>query len=386
MDTSRWSDRFLDSLRREGDSRADESLKAILAKDELATIAALFRKMDSNDEVPPATTFPALADFFRETHELPHGVDLDRVHRGEDVFIHHVFVAALVLLTKSLPEGYAAPNLSIILNISGQLRTHPYRRLLATLQTVVNVSTCHGFQAGGRAVITAQKLRLLHAGIRHLTGKYRPDYASTYGVPVNQEDMLGTMMGFSLLVIKGLRILHAGLSRAEEEDYMYMWLVFARMMGIYPAAHPQDLSYVPDNIDDAEAFYERYAQRHYVNASRNPDGVKLAIANLAMLQDMIPKPFRSLGFRVLPRIYMQGLMGLEGMERLSIAPVRGDTFLKWILLNLFRIASPIEGFTRTIDAHFGMKLFQHLIDAKYGGDVTFTIPVDLADLKGIDKE
>ena len=385
MSSPRWSDTLLNEMRTQGDPLADESLQSILPNDEPGVISSLFRVMDANDKVPPADIFPSLARFFEATNELPPGVDLDRIHRGEHVFIGHVYLAALVLLTKSLPEGYAAPNLSIILNISGQLRTHPYRRLLATLQTVVNVSSCHGFQPGGRAVITAQKLRLLHAGIRHLTHKYRPEYSRTHGVPVNQEDMLGTILGFSLLVIRGLRILRVDLTRAQEDDFLYMWLVFSRMMGIYPESRPEDLSYIPDSVDDAEAFYKLYERRHYVEAEHNPDGVALGLANLRMLEEMIPKLLRLFGFKILPRIYMQELMGEEGIRRIAIDPVRGRKFLKWLLLNLHRMLRPFESFAPSVDGHLGMLLFQKLINAAYGGQVTFTVPVDMRDLKEIDR-
>ena len=117
------------------------------------------------------------------------------------MFWKHAYSIALVLLAKSLPEGYAAPNLAQVLNMSGDLRNRTYKRLLATLQLVLNVSSCTGFGPNGRAIISAQKLRLLHAGTRYITRKARPHFEEQYGVPVNQEDMLGTILGFSLLVI-----------------------------------------------------------------------------------------------------------------------------------------------------------------------------------------
>ncbi len=384
MSVSRWSESLLDEMRTQGDPLADESLHSIIHSDEAGVVRLLFRQMNANDEIPPGNVFPGLAHFFEETNALPAGVDQERIHRGEHVFIRNVYLAALALLTKSLPEGYAAPNLSIILNISGELRTHTFRRLLATLQTVINVSSCRGFQHGGRAVITAQKLRLLHAGIRHLTRKYRPDYEPLYGVPVNQEDMLGTIMGFSLLVLRGLRTLGAGLSRQEENDFLYLWLVFARMMGVYPHADPDDVSYIPADIDDAEAFYTLYEQRHYVDAAGNPDGVALGQANLEMLEQMIPFPFRFLGFRSMPRICMQEMMGQEGIVRIAIEPLHGHAILRWILRHLHALIRPYMSVAPMVDGHLGMGLLQYLINRTYGGEVTFSVPIDLKELKEID--
>ncbi len=381
MTTHRWTEDFLNRLRRESDPHADEALRRIVADQEANAIRAVFSRMNSNDDIPIGSTFPVLADFFQTTGNLPPDVDPDRIRRGEEVFRRHVFAGALVLLTKSLPEGYQAPNLSIILNISGQLRTHTYKRLLATLQTVVNVSTGGGFQRDGRAIITAQKLRLLHAGIRHLTRKYRPDYESTYGIPVCQEDMLGTIMGFSLLVLEGWRTLGAGLSREEEEDYLYLWLVFARMMGVHPAGEHNSRAYIPDNVDDAAVFYRAYQRRHYVQSLHNPDGVDLAKANLAMLKGQIPLLFRLFGFGILPRLCMQELLGSEACARLDMTQVRGHALLKWILTHIHALVSPEARALSRIEERFGLIIFQDMINVAYDGEVTFTVPENLRQLK-----
>ena len=378
---NRWNDAFLDSLRRQGDPLADEAFRILIQDGEAGKSKKLFAEMDANNEIPPTTLFPELHDFFSTTERLPANVDLDRIRRGEDVFTRHPFTGALVLLAKSLPEGYAAPNLAIILNMSGDLRVHPYKRLLATLQTVVNVSTIRGFEDGGRAVITAQKLRLLHAGIRHITRRYRPGFESTYGIPVNQEDMLGTIMGFSYLVIEGMRTLQVGLTESEEEDFLYVWRVFSHMMGIHPVGKPDSLEYLPEGVADAGQFYEAYRRRHYVDAERNPDGVSLGAANLGMLRHFVPWPLKLFGLGVLPKLYMQILMGEEQCRRINIQPVRGHRILWWILLHLHSLWRPFEKAGRSHHEHFGMTLFQGMINKAYGGEVTFTIPTTIGDLR-----
>jgi hypothetical protein len=380
---TRWTDEFLDQLRRQSDPMADEALQQIIRDGEAQGVGVLFGRMDVNDDVPPAVQFPLLARFFGTTGRLPAGVDTDRIHRGEDVFQAHAFTGALALLAKSLPEGYQAPNLSIILNVSGDLRTHTYRRLLGTLQTVVNVSTCHGFQDEGRAVITAQKLRMLHAGVRHLTRRYRPEYEGLYGVPVNQEDMLGTVLGFSLLVIEGWRTLKSGVTPQQEEDFLYLWLIFARMMGIHPPGEPGSTAYLPVDVADASAFYRAYERRHYVDGSGNPDGIALATANLSMLEGLVPRVLRLAGFGRLPGLYMNELMGEEACGRLRLPVHRGRPFILSFLhllhraLTLFSHRSPAEG------ERLAMVVFQGLINMAYDGRITYSIPKDLNDLRSM---
>lgn len=382
----RWIDAFLDRLRSQGDALADETLKLILKDGENAGMQALFREMDSNDDLPASRHFPHLKKFFRMTDGLPPGIDLDRIRRGEDIFRAHVFESAIVLLMRSLPEGYAAPNLAIILNISGQLESHTFKRLLATLQMVINVTTSRGFQPGGKAVITAQKLRLLHAGIRRLTEKYRPGYSQKYGVPANMEDMLVTMMGFSYILLMGLRTLNVGLTPAQEEDCFYLWRVYTLMMGIHPEGHPESDEYLPVNIEDAARFYEAYKRRHYVEASDNPDGVSLAAADLRMLSARVPRLLRLFGVGVIPHIYMRELMGDEACARIGIRPVPGHTFIKWAAMHIHALLRPIEDADASRLGRMGEMLFQDMISKAYNGEVTFTVPTTMRELKNIVRE
>jgi len=382
----RWNDAFLDTLRSRGDTLADEALKLIVRDDEKAGITRLFREMDSNDDLPPSHHFPLLNDFFKETNNLPPGTDLNRIRRGEDIFRAHIFESAIVLLMRSLPEGYAAPNLSIILSISGQLDTHTFKRLLATLQMVVNVTTSRGFQPTGKAVITAQKLRLLHAGVRHIAERYRPGFTQKYGVPVNLEDMLVTIMGFSYILVMGWRTLNVGLTPGEEEDCLYLWKVYALMMGIHPEGKPESDQYLPRSIDDAGQFYEAYKRRHYVQAALNPDGVALARADLRMLRGKVPPVLRLFGFGVIPHIYMRELMGDEACNRIGIGPVYGVGILKWLLMHIHTLLRPLENADAKGLGRMGEILFQDMITRAYNGEVTFLVPTSLKSLKNIVRE
>jgi hypothetical protein len=247
----------------------------------------------------------------------------------------------------------------------------------------VNVSTCHGFQNAGRAVITAQKLRLLHAGVRHLTRKYRPDFDERFGVPVNLEDMLGTVLGFSLLVIRGWRTLGVGLTPDQEEDFLYLWLTFARLMGIHPPGEPQSTAYVPANVPDAEAFYDRYEERHYVDGNVNPDGVSLAASNLDMLRRLIPFPFRLLGFGALPPLIMHRLMGDEACRRLRIPFAHGRPLVIRLMLLIHRVLTILVPIRLPDHEHLGMIFFQKLITLSYGGSITYSIPTDITDLRAM---
>ena len=46
--------------------------------------------------------------------------------------------------------------------------------------------------------------------------------------------MLGTVLGFSFPVIEAGRKVELGLTREQGKDFLYLWRVFARIMGIHP--------------------------------------------------------------------------------------------------------------------------------------------------------
>ena len=233
---SKWSDDvFLDGLRQSGDPLADAAVARLKDEGGAKAVGMAFRHLQGNDSPLPPDAPAALHDFIAASGGLPDGVRLDRLEAGAAAFLDNALPSVVVLLAASLPRGYAAPCLTHILSISRDLDRHPYERLMGVVQLLVNISANDAFDPRGRAVITAKKLRLLHAGIRVLTDQYRPDYRARFGVPVNHEDMLATIMAFSYLLVDGIRRLGLPLADAEAENLYYMWRVFAQVMGIHPA-------------------------------------------------------------------------------------------------------------------------------------------------------
>ena len=393
MPASKWSDdQFLDSLRLLGDELADDCLERLVATGSDSDFRDVFRHMNSSDEPLPENLPQALRDFFEHTKLPPaiggQPIDHARIHRGSAVFLRHALPSALILLAKSLPAGYSAPNLAVVLSLSDNLNRNPYKRLMGVLQLLVNLSGKADFTPGGKGLITAQKLRLLHAGVRRLVPRHLPEYREKYQVPSNLEDMLGTIMGFSLLVIDGLEELGHTLPREEAEDFYYLWRVFAILMGIHPKGAPDSGDYVPANIDEAQEFYRAYAARHYRPAAENPEGVKLARSLLDMMNMMLPQtPLRRLGLKIVPRIYMEIFIGREGMARVGIRPVRLLFLSKWLLKFVIRLWmwfwDEADELTHRASVHENLSriLFKTLIKSGAGGEVTFMVPRTIEELR-----
>ena len=379
MANSKWSDdAFLDALRRQGDPPADAAVARLATDGGARTVGTIFRMLQANDTPLPENAPGPVVEFMRASAGLP-DLDKARLPRGCAVFLRHAMPSVVVLLASSLPRGYAAPCLSEILSISRDLQRHPYDRLMGVVQLLINISDADAFGPEGRAIVTGQKLRLLHAGVRLMTRHYRPHYEATFGVPVNHEDMLATIMGFSYLLIDGMRRLDLELRADEAEDLYYVWRVFALLMGIHPDGRPHDDTLIPASIAEAGEFYASYVRRNNSLAAHNRYGVLLARDNLKMMEGLLPRPLRWLGLRYAPQICMTELMTETELARVGLKPMTGHRPLKTFLSRILWLTARQH---ETFAARLAHVLLQGMVDVDRRGQVEFSIPFNRLQARG----
>lgn len=370
-----WDEAMLQEMRQRGDPPADRLVQELVASHDIASASRVFGAFGANDAQLPQDAPARLRAFVAATGELPTGLDVARAEEGARVLLDNAFLCAFILLAKTLPEGYAAPPLSRILHFTHNLEYHPYRRLLGVLQLLVNISAPGAFVPQGRAVVTAQKLRLLHAGIRHVVREKDPDFAKVYGSAVSQEDLIYTTLTFSHHVIEGLKALGAPLTADQADAYYAMWHGYGLLQGVDPR-------WMPANLEEAESFSAVYA-RHFVAAEANPAGVALTQADLNMLQDLVPGPLRALGLGLAPRFYMVHLIGDAAAARVGLQRATGHHLLGWMLM---RLPALWRGFWGSVAPHreqheaLSRLFFRDLIKRTWNGEVTFSIPESMRDL------
>ncbi len=178
------------------------------------------------------------------THMVEHMVskletfDSHLLEAGQRVFRHYAADIMPLLGLYSLPYCYAAEEGSKVLILSKYLTEDPEKRLKETAEFVIEVGAPEAFASEGKALVAIAKVRLIHSYVRK--------YASSrvrHEVPVNQEDMVGTNLAFSLIVIRGLKKLGIQLSQTEAEAYLYLWRCVGELLGVDPALLPEDLKY-----------------------------------------------------------------------------------------------------------------------------------------------
>ena len=278
MPVSLWTGAFLDEMREQGDALADAAVAQLYATGEVGAVDALFRSLVLDDGIPPEGLPQVIADYLARTSALAPPYEA-AFRRGEALFGSLGPEMLLVLGFYSLPASYAARKGVQVLYRTGYLLHRPVRRVFETTQMVVDVMARDGLGPGGRGVRTAQKVRLLHAAIRHLlTHDEQSPWDPSLGVPLNQEDLAGTLTVFSYVVLDGLDRLGIAIADDDREAYVHAWAAVGRILGVRDEL-------IPASYAEAKALAEIIYQRQI---APSPEGAAMAKALVEGLQTILP--------------------------------------------------------------------------------------------------
>lgn len=240
----RWNEQSLAELRSVGDPIADAVVGHLYADGGTSVVNQLMRTLVDNDGLPPQKLPPIVRDYLERTAHVGE-IHWEKVAQAEQLFERLGPEMLAVLGFYGLPMDYAAGKGVRVLHRTAYLTKRPIRRVLETTQMVVDVMAQGGLGPEGRGVRVAQKVRLMHAAVRHLIQNDASAAwdTSELGVPINQEDLAGTLMTFAYIVLAGLERLGIHVSAAEREAYFYCWTVIGRIMGVR-----EDL--IPANVEE----------------------------------------------------------------------------------------------------------------------------------------
>ncbi|WP_158531122.1 oxygenase MpaB family protein [Algoriphagus chordae] len=248
-ETTDWTTEKLAAKRHVMDPLADKTVAAIMAKKEVNTINHLFESIVLDQNKLPDDAPEELRDFFKQSAILPEWADQDLINMGQQIYLRHGIWIGILLCYKSLPECYACANGAEVLHRTARLNENHgslkafSRRIAETAQFVVFSMSPDGLDPKGKGLIATQKVRLIHAVIRYYLKEHNWD-AEKYGEPINQEDLAGTLMSFSALVIEGLGIIGIEFEPVELEAYIHCWRVIGHIVGL-------DDDMIPINSADA---------------------------------------------------------------------------------------------------------------------------------------
>jgi len=364
---------FLDSMRNSGDPLADTTIDGILASGGLAEANAALGQLMRNlfgrfDSVPAY-----LSKYLDQCNTLPAWADKSKMHRTQEFFTSQAAIFGIALMTQSLPILYAGgKGGSQVLFHTGQLSGHFRRRASQTLRFIMDVMEPGSFEPMGKGIPAIQKVRLMHAAIRHYARNSPLWIGKTagWGIPINQEELAGTLLAFSSMALEALQKLQVEVSDADQDCYLHTWKVIGHLLGIEEKMLPVDMA-------DARQLWKQIDARNFIPT---PEGQKLAVDHLTFLKELIPS--RELnGF---PNSLMHFLMGRRISGVILKLPRPGWTYY---LLGMLTAILRLEGRIILSNTRFrkltslaGILLLESLYKIWNQGDGTpFRIPESMND-------
>jgi len=183
----------------------------------------------------------ALASFYENHTNIPSWVDFEQIQRGIDVYILYLPAISLSLFYRSLVGGFSIPKITAVLSFTKYLAP-PSTSLEVThrlLDTGGFLSSCllsnnlpaSTLRPNGKGWEAALRVRALHAKVRrHILTK---EWDDALGIPINQEDMAATLLGFCVNSLLGIEFIASmPLSDQDQYDFIMLWRYIGWLLGI----------------------------------------------------------------------------------------------------------------------------------------------------------
>ncbi|MES2613188.1 MAG: oxygenase MpaB family protein [Pseudomonadota bacterium] len=410
------SDAALASMEQHADPLADDTIADILGPwppgmpavnapqwKRIATVNRLFGDWTTNASIDGWTaTGPgvddtlatALQNYLATGQALPDWADARKIERAEKIFFDHGALSCILLFCASLPECYVIPDLSSVLHTAGQLEQHTEYRIRSTAAMIFPVMMHGGLtRPDGAGVAQILKVRLIHATIRNLIMRGKPESAvkdllaqlnivgagqlgalpglppkptmyqalfargwdlANDGLPCNQEELAYTLLTFGYVFLRSMRRLGIGLPAHDEEAYLHAWNVVGHILGI-------ERELMVETMDQGKELMARMQARGRAEPVTPDPRPGLGQALMATMANSIPwdiaKPFPQLMTRFLCGRATAGDLGLTQSVPWSSALLFWGVLLvarviDWVLRLVLPRFSIVRTLTRILGYHF----------------------------------
>ncbi len=316
-----------DKYRLEGDKIADEVIAKTQELNKWEDLRKVITIQWGDNQSLPDNLPDFIQNYFTENAVLPSHADSQKIAKGQEFFQKNAEDCLSLLGTMSLPYCYAAADGAQVLYFSERMRNDAQKRLLETARFVFEVNQTGSLKEGGLAFTTILKVRLLHATIRFHV-KNNKDWNMKWGLPINQEDLMGTNIAFSFIVLRGLRKLGKKFTQQEAADYLHLWYVVGQLLGI-------DKKILPQTMKEAIFLDQNTAMRHF---RPSHEGNVLTAVLLSHFEDILPS--------IVPMSYIHSYMRfLMGDKVCDILGVPAANWTKYLVQTMPLI--------QTLKASFG---------------------------------
>lgn len=173
-----------------------------------------------------------LREFFEVCERRPAWLDETLLRQGGEVVQQAGMSAYYVLRDLSLMAGYQAAGFNKTLMLTGALKGRTSQRVAETMKWTIGVTAIGGMARFADGFRSTVHVRLVHGMIRRRVRGLPEWDASAWGLPVNQADMAATYLGFSVVLLIGLRAMGMPVTREEGRAVMHLWCYACWLMGV----------------------------------------------------------------------------------------------------------------------------------------------------------
>ncbi|MEU7279823.1 oxygenase MpaB family protein [Streptomyces sp. NPDC045431] len=308
-----YTEASMNALRQAGDDLADATVATLFERGEVGKFNTLMRYVSTVGAPLPEGLPDVAREYLHATSAPPAWVDWGEMEKARLFFADNNVHISTALSFASMPACYVVPHVAKLLSATHGLK-YPSKRMAETGQFTVYLMQPDAFEAGSRFIPAAQKVRLLHASIRHHLKRENRWNTAEAGVPICQEDMIGGQMFFSLLVLDSLHRLGIHMSMEGADAYYYAWRVVGAMLGV-------DQDAVPPSLDEARQFLDLYMIRHM---GPSEEGVHLTRQLIDLYEEVVPGTL----FDPIVSALIRYLIGDTCADWLGVPSTRWDTVVK----------------------------------------------------------
>ncbi len=374
----------LDRCRTVGDPLADDAVAAYFATVEVEHPGALFGLLVQHTKLAPEDQVAPIRDFLAAAAEPPAWIDEASLEQGQDFFnlwVAHHFSA---MYLSSLPSSYAAAKGVQVLHMTSRLRTDTERRLNETAQFLMDISAPGAFGPGGVAIDRILHIRLMHAAVRwlitndpsvdHVDSEAPPldstdgfSWSASWGTPVNQEDLVGTLLTFTVVVYDFFDQSGVLYDDAQIDDHLHLWRVIGHHLGIDPAL-------VPTTRAESTELRDRIWHRQHAPSAA---GAAMAAALLAQSRAHMPGP----AWKLMPAAFRRYL-GDELCDMIDLPPTNWTRHLFGLMTVATKATTHGKRSNRAhawLSERIGHALMNGVLaEMRHGERPPFAIPTHLA--------
>ena len=275
-----YTDSLFDELKQRQDQIADNAIITLIKFPDWIKIINSWETIPVNLPEDFSLELVQYFDFYKKKEGLFDAITLEL---GQSFFERNGDMYTAMLGFYSLPYCYAFADGAEVLVRSKRIIDSIGERLGETGSFLMEIFKPGAFTTEKSAFLVCAKVRLIHAFSRYFVLKYANDWDTNFGKPINQEDMMGTNLAFSQIVLRGLLKLGIPVSEAEHRTVLAYWKWIGDLMGI-------DVSFWPETSKEAFEL-DKHIRRRHMRASEA--GQKLTNALLNFYRKTIPDPILS---------------------------------------------------------------------------------------------